>query len=134
MKKLRKTASQSLKPAPGDDDLKKLLKDRYNTALQGLQAGIEECEQGRHHVSAMLPHVLKVRDSWVELNPNPADQIAIRELYFEVAKAGHEMVEGQFRSGTIGAADVAAARYTRIDAEIQLLLAKRKAKAQPRSP
>ena len=36
--KIIKLASEPMKPAPGDDAVKKLLKDRYNTALDLLKA------------------------------------------------------------------------------------------------
>jgi hypothetical protein len=122
-----------LEPAKEDDDLRKLLKARYNVAVRGLQARLQEFEAGRSTVEALFAAFRNVHDSQLELCEKPADQIGTRELYFELAKVVEKIVEAQFEAKRIGAGALEDARYVRLDAEIQLLKAKRQARPpQPR--
>jgi hypothetical protein len=121
-----------MKPASGDDAVKKLLKDRYNTALDLLKVQIERFEAGHANVSASLfvdamDQVLRARR---ELTDKPADLLPLLELRFELARNAETRAEAQYRSGFIGPAGIPAARIVRIDAEIDLLRMQKRASTE----
>ena len=67
----------------------------------------------------------------LELSDKPADQVALLEKYVEFAKAVEQAVDVRIKAGVrnFTKGDLHQAKYTRADAEIQLLRAKEKAKA-----
>src|SRR5262245_42271119 len=90
--------AKPLEPSKEDDQLKKLLKARYNTALRLLRARYEYVESGRRAPDALFEPARLVHDSWIELHEKPADQIAMRETYLEIAKDMEKIVEEQFQA------------------------------------
>ena len=121
-----------MKPAPGDDAVKKLLKDRYNAALDLLKVQIERFGAGHANVTASsfvdaMDQVLRARR---ELTDKPADLLPLLELRFELARDAETRAEAQYRSGLIGPAGIPAARIVRIDAEIDLLRMQKRASTE----
>jgi len=71
----------------------------------------------------------RVAQAGLELYDKPADQAAFFAGYVALAKAAETKVEAQAKAGSVGPADLHQARYARADAEIQLLRAKARVKA-----
>jgi hypothetical protein len=77
--KINKLLSEPMKPATGDDAVKKLLKDRYNTALDLLKVQIERFGAGHANVTASsfvdaMDQVLRARR---ELTDKPDDLLPL---------------------------------------------------------
>jgi len=120
--------AEPLKIEPGDDELAKLLRQRYNAAVAELQARNKALESGNGTVEDSFGVARKVLRSELALSDKPADRIAVREKHLELEQAAEKIATIRFHAGKITDADLAAARYLRLDAEVQLLKAKRKAK------
>jgi hypothetical protein len=125
--------AKPLKPAPGDDELRKLLIARYNVAVAEMQARYAEISAGRANCDIAVEAARHLVDSGIELTDKPAEQLAFREKFLELAKEVERIIEAQVEAGKTGVGDLEKARYLRLDAEVQLLKVKRKAaKQQPR--
>ena len=70
-------------------------------------------------------------DKQLAISDKPADRIAVRGKQLELEQAAEKMAIARFQAGKLSDADVAAARYLRLDAAVQLLRAKQKANAAP---
>ena len=122
-----------------DSDERKLLIARYNEALEELKeryqylGSLPEESGGvdRGSVGELILAARRLLATDLELNPKPADQITLREKYLEFAKNVEEACRlhahpcpGCLPRMTILQARTA--KYLRLEAEVELLRAKRK--------
>ena len=124
-------SAKPLKIEAGDDELHKLLKERYNAAVAELQARCEEVRSGPGSTEKLFDAARKVLRSELAISDKPADRIAVRGKQLELEQAAEKMAIARFKAGKLSDADVAAARYLRLDAAVQLLRAQQKATAAP---
>jgi hypothetical protein len=116
-------------PQPAaDEELSKLLLARYKSATVVVDARFQRFIAGRERVESVVESLRMLRDAWVALSDKPADQVAIYELCFDLAKEIAEISEARCEAGRMTIQDCETARYTRLDTEIQLLSLKRKLK------
>ncbi len=123
-------AAKPLKEDPKDDELRKLLKARYNEALG---------EAKDFYESEKLPpaRLINLNDRYgrwqrlvqagLELCDKPAEKVALLTQYVELTKELEKKEQARFDAGREAAYELRRARYERLDAEIQLLRAKREA-------
>lgn len=119
-------AAEPRESKPGDDELRKLLVDRYNAGLAELQARYEEYKIGLAPLDALLGAAQRLAHAGGELNDKPADRLVFLEQFLELARHVESMQEALTEVGRSRVADLQWARYVRADAEIQLLRAKPK--------
>jgi hypothetical protein len=119
--------AKPLQAGPGDDDLRKLLIARYNAAVAEAAGRIQEFQTGHCNLEAMAGVARRLVDSGLELRDKAADQVTLREQFLELAKEIEKIVQVRFEAGRISPADLELAHYERLDAEIQVLKARRKA-------
>lgn len=119
------------KPEAGDDELKRLLKERYNAALFAYKYTEAAYSNGTVTFDELTACCAKMLHAYLELSDKPADQIDAIERYLVFAKQTELKVFSLYKSQTKGgeADKYEKAKYMRLDAEIQLLRAKRKAAA-----
>jgi hypothetical protein len=122
--------AKPLKPAPGDDDLRKLLKERYNTALEVLQYRVEEYNAGRRSSDYLADTARLILDVKLDLAERPADRVAVREQYVELTRWIEKYAEVRAKSPSGSPIDLLQARYLRLGAEVELLKEKRAAKGR----
>lgn len=116
-------------PAAGDDDLRHLLIARYNAALTELNSIMIASEHGlSRYIDPEETHV-RVLNAELGLSDKPADQIAALEFYRDSRKQVESDIKAMYVANVPGfdTARYQQALYSRLDAEIRLLLAKRKA-------
>jgi hypothetical protein len=118
---------------PKDDELRKLLKERYNAALAEAREyyAFEQFVNGRVWLLDAPDQVYsrwkRLVESGLELCDEPAEKVTLLANYVMLIK-DNELVEklrfegGQNRPGTFQRA-----RFERLDAEVRLLRAKREA-------
>jgi hypothetical protein len=123
--------AKPLEAATGDDAVKKLLKERYNTAVRVLTGRWAYYEDGRIPIHHLAEAVFLIRDSRMELDEGPVDFLVVLGLALDLAKEREAAEEGALNRGTGSVIDVEIARYNRLGAEIQLLRAKQKSKSPP---
>jgi RNA polymerase sigma factor (sigma-70 family) len=128
-----------MKASETDNDERKLLIARFNEALEELKERYAylggQSDPGDHgsvEELALAARRLLVTD--LELNPKPADQSSLREKYLEFTKDVEEACrlhaypcEGYLPRMTT--AQARTAKYLRLEAELELLQAQRKAQA-----
>jgi hypothetical protein len=119
---------KSVQPADSDDEEKKLLKARHAAVVTMVEVALERYRAGANTPPGGSLHevVEKWRDARLELSDKPKDQIAVLEVWFELTKDEEAHTEALYKLKRVGPDTVAAARYARLTAELQLLRAKRK--------
>lgn len=115
-------------PAAGDDELRKLQIAKYNAAFGVVSSVKAGYEAGNVSFDAVLIAQQRVLQAEFELSDKPADQIAALEGSLEAAKAIEAKVKSLYYAASQGgeADKYYRAKFMRLDAEIQLLRAKRK--------
>jgi hypothetical protein len=124
------TIPKLMKIADSDDELHKLLKARFNEAVALLQTRVEIYLAGRGTFDPVFEAARHVLRSELELTEKPADQVGVRERFLTTAKDLERFTKLRYDAGQVSQGELQNARYWRIDAEIQLTKAKRKAKAE----
>jgi len=119
--------AKPLKPGPKDDELRRLLIERYNSAVTEMQGRHQEVLAGKGTLEVFAVVGKRLVESGLELNEKPADRVTLLEQYLELMREIEKINVSLFEAGRISKADLALARYLRIDAEIKLLRAHRKA-------
>ena len=122
----------SLKPVevlPGDDELRKLQKERFNAAVSETQANVALYQSGRVTLDTTLESAKHVVLAGTDMVEKPADKIAMLEMGVEVARHLERIVKDRHDNDVEPRQALARATYQRCDWEIQLLRARRDAKA-----
>ena len=119
-----------LKPQPGDDELRKLVIARYNSAIAEGQARYKDFQAGRKQIGSLSDVLGRLAESGMEATIKPADQIDFLGKYLEMARAIEKAQQAQFDAGHVNAADFERAKYLRLNAEIQLLRMTQSAKGK----
>jgi hypothetical protein len=118
------------KEDPKDDALRKLLKERYNAAVDELTVRLQRLSGGQETPDDCISVARRIVASGLELSDKPANQLALLEkdvlLTKLVEKLTKERVEAGIKRFT--PADLNKAKYARADAEIRLLRFKEKMK------
>ena len=127
-------AAKPLKAGPQDDELRKLLKARYNEAVSEARdyyelehlastSAIEMDANEGYRYQALH----RVMQAGLEVFEKPAEKVAFLKQYLEVLKAAEKRTQAKNDVGRNRLGDLNRARYERLDAEIRLLRAKREA-------
>jgi ribosome-associated translation inhibitor RaiA len=124
-----------LKPAPGDDELKRLFIARYNTALEEVQVRMERLQAGLAVFGRdmdMSDALKRFLEAELALATKPEDQIRVLQDHLKIAQKREKTVKLVIEAGQVGSrgswttADLASARYECLNLEIALVRAKQK--------
>ena len=123
-----------LEPTSDDDELQTLLKARFNAAAGPVSVKLARTEVGRDTRTGEMEGYAHIRDAWIALHDKPADQVRAWEFYLAMAKQEEGQCEMLINVGKAPSSEPPLVRYFRSNAEVELLLAKRRAAAtQPES-
>lgn len=130
--KIKKLATEPMKPQPGDDAIRELLKERYNTALVLLKMQLERFEAGRENSTAIsfeasMDQVVRAKR---ELTDKPAELIPLLEMRFELAREVERLTTLLHEAGRIDPDAAPVSKIARINAEIELLRMKKRASTE----
>jgi hypothetical protein len=117
-----------LKPTEGDDELRKLLKERYNAALAAAKGMRERYRTGIGGDPTLLQlhnAVQKVITAELDLSDKPIDQVTVLEKNLAIAKELEEVANESGKAGNLSRGEMETFRYYRIEAEAQLFKARR---------
>lgn len=120
-------SGQPLSEDPKDDELRKLLKARYNEALAEVDVASKLFQAAQGSYDSVAGARQRLLRAGLELCDQPADKVALLTQHVERAVAAEKVAQAAQEAGRGSAAAVHRARYQRLDAEIQLLRAKREA-------
>jgi hypothetical protein len=111
-----------------DSPLQKLLKERYNTAIEEVKSVDALRSRGLVSLETMAEALQRVAQCGVELAATPAERIKHRELNLAAAQAVERIVREKFESATESLQAYLRAKGLRLDAEIALLRERETAK------
>jgi hypothetical protein len=117
--------SKPLTAGPKDDEMRKLLIARYNAALAEVKIVAGKVLAGAVNFEQLVEPSKRLVRAGVEVQDKPANQITFLEQYVELTKEFEKTAETLSKNGRIPPNDLERTRYYRLDAEIQLLRAKR---------
>ncbi len=127
-------SAKSLKEDPQDDELRKLLKARYNEAVSEAKAYYEQEQLANRNAVELTRNedyryrmLQRVVQAGLDLCDTPAEKIALLKQYLEVTKEDEKRTQARYDAHRIPIGDLNRARYERLDAEIRVLRAKREA-------
>jgi len=106
---------------PKDDEMHKLLKERFNAALGETQAMYKRAVNGISSYESLFDAANRMKHSGLEAFDDPKDKIALLEKFIELAKHVEKIAEVREKNGRIGAEELYRMKYCRADAEIALL-------------
>jgi hypothetical protein len=110
-----------------DEELTRLLKARYNAALEQALGRYKELIAGKTTTDFMIQAATYLRDAGLEVNARPHDQVALLAQIAELARSVEKINRAKYEAGSIALTQMAQARHFRLDAEIRLLRARRAA-------
>ena len=119
--------AKPLKEDPKDDELQKLLKARYNEAVGEVKEIYESWIKGKVIIGSFAGAGQRLVQAGLELYDKPADRVELLTQFVELTKEAEKSAQALHDIGKLASADLHRARYQRLDAEIQLLRAKREA-------
>jgi len=129
--------SEPLKPAPGDDELQRLLKERYNNALRAVKLSQYAYEAGTSRISRLCAASRNLVEAELALVDKPRDEIRVVERYVEFAYKTWKGTEDKLKGGGVtgfSPIDEAEARAARFEAEIKLLRLRAELPGLPGAP
>jgi hypothetical protein len=123
-----------IESAAGDDDLRRKLIERHNTAVRLLDLRIAGYRHGLSEGSAVFEATALVADAKMDLARNPQEREAVARQVVDVTRLGESTLERQFRAGFGSEANVVRARLARESAEAELLKLQRSGAAPTTQP
>lgn len=128
---LRMLANEPVVITDSDTELQKLLKTRYNIALQMLRTVEFQHSRGIESAEALFEAARRVTEAEIELSDDPQRKIAALEKLLEIADRVERRQSELWKAGRLFESGRLEARYERLSIEIRLLRA-REAAAQKR--
>ena len=119
-----------LEPAKDDDEMRKLLKGRYNAALREAKGRYGQFLAGKVTAEALAPSTRRLLRAELALCDKAADRIKVREQFLLMAKEVERIIKLRHDAGRIEEPEVAQAEHDRLDAEIELLREKKAAEGK----
>lgn len=127
-------SGKPLKEDPSDDEMRKLLKARYNESVAALKEYYELTSLPGVDTIYSLDELYggwhRLLTAGLALSNRPGEKIALLTQYIDIVKAIEKDQQARYDAGRTHLTDLHRARYERLDAEIQLLQAKRQAKEE----
>jgi hypothetical protein len=120
--------AKPLETARGDDELRKVQKERYNAALKELNIRSELVVAGKDTpLDGTYDAAGRLLDAELDLAETPAERVAVRQKQVGLSKEVEAMTERFSLAGNskLSSADVEKARYARLTAEMNLLRARK---------
>jgi hypothetical protein len=120
--------AEPLKAARGDDELRKLQKERYTAALKELQLRNELVTAGKDTlIDGIYDAAGRLLDAELDIAQTPAERVAVRQKQVGLSKEVEATTKRFADAGSpkVSPADVEKAHYARLTAEINLLRARK---------
>jgi hypothetical protein len=111
-------------PAAGDNDLRRLTKLCYASAFRRLEFAVQRVADQQDAPDKLFPILHDVGKSRLELCDDPSALIPVLEARLGLARVIEEVKECEVEVGRSATHNLEDARYTRLDAEVQLARAR----------
>lgn len=116
---------QRLEPGKDDDELRRLLIQRYNVAMDELRLRCEDFKRNLASRQLVYEAGRNLLQAELELQTTPAGKIKVLEQAAELLRWYEKRLEEAVKDDLVIQADLLRARYTRLTMEIELLRLKR---------
>jgi hypothetical protein len=123
--------AKPLEPEAGDDDLRKLLKARYNAALSEVRNRYDALAKGRGTLDPLFDAGRRLFEAELDLYAKPAERITALEKLLEFVKEFEVILERNLKAEIGTPADLDRLRFGRLTIEVALVKAKREAGMMP---
>lgn len=113
-----------LTPGKGDDELRRLLVERYNVALEELTL---RCQDFKKHLATKTVVVeagKQLLQAEMELQTTPADRLRVLEQAADLLRWYEKRLEEALKNGLIPRAELLRVRFARLSREIDIARAK----------
>jgi hypothetical protein len=117
--------SKPIREDPVDDELRKLLKARYNLVFAEMQKIYRAWRMGLERVDVVTELAQQLVESGLELTDKPAERVAFLAQFVGLMREAEEIAKEEYNHGMASHYQVYRLRYRRLQAEILLLRAKR---------
>ncbi len=104
-----------------DMPLAKLLKERYNAAIDCAHDEMERIEEGRSTIAAIGEAIDLMVGAGLELFTDPKERLAVLEESIRYTGFVEKITALRYEAGAVLRSDLMKARYLRLTAEIRLL-------------
>ena len=121
--------AKPLKPAANDDELRKLLKERYNVALKEVTWYNDALHTGQLSHPDLEGPFRRLVKAQLELCAGPKEEVAVLKKYVEFLQDIEKLTNLTWQAGRIPDSELLQVQYLHLDAQIQLLKAQRRAQA-----
>jgi hypothetical protein len=122
--------AKPMEAAKGDDELHKLMKERYNAALEEVRVRFKQFLNGIGNPNELGHAGRRLLHARLELCEKAAERVPVYEQHLELARMVEKIQKARHDAGQASVADWDQARVERLDVEIQLLRAKKAADAK----
>ncbi|HEX4071064.1 MAG TPA: POTRA domain-containing protein, partial [Planctomycetaceae bacterium] len=115
---------EPMQAAPGDDELRKLQKERYNAALRELKLNESQFDIGTTRMSAVCEATRKFVEAWKALAQQPADELRAVDWYVGYTNRLWNGAHARLMAGGVtgfAPVDEAEARAARFEAQIEAM-------------
>jgi hypothetical protein len=109
-----------LEASSANPRMKVLLHDQLSAAVTEARVRWEQWLAGRGELDLVHRSMLRLLEAERELNDRNADQVVALRNHFQNLRVLEQLVQGRYEAGKASLADMAEARYYRIQAEIWL--------------
>lgn len=117
--------AKPMKPAAGDSDLQKLLKERYNERLGLTLADFRNFQAGKIHLDVVLDSARRLANAGLDVHKKVEDRVAFLTQVSEIgAKLGTTLDDREKQGQKTVKSDRARVREFTLEVEIQILKAK----------
>jgi len=114
-----------LETGPRDDDLYKLMAERFNAALAEVQSAHQRVVAGQIGPDGLFEATSRLKHAGLEVFADPKQRIKLLEDFVELAKEVERITDARQQAGRATVEEMQRVRYYRLDAEIALLRLKR---------
>jgi hypothetical protein len=127
----RLLAAKPLEEAGERDELRRLMRARYNAALEEARQRYQLFRGGTARLEQTLDAFRRLLASGVATADTGKERVEFLERYVDLTRGVARMAESIAKSGQGHGADAAQARYMYLDAQIQLMSAQRRLAGPP---
>jgi outer membrane protein TolC len=120
--------AKPMEAAKGDDELHKLLTERYNAALDEARVRYRRYLGGNDSLNDLEHAARRLLDARLAFCTKEAERVPVYEQHLELARQVERLQKARHDAGQVSVADWDQARFRRLDLEIRLLRAKKAAK------
>jgi hypothetical protein len=115
----------------GDDELRKLLVERYNVAVDELKLRCEDFKRSVATKATVFEAGRHLLHADLELQTAPAEKVKVLEKTIDLARWYEKRLERALKDGLVSQADLLRVKYSRLTLEIDLVKTKKSAAEAP---